>query len=468
MVIEFFSIIIRSRRSINGTSKTRFQHLTRIAVLKKFGFPKKFRVGFERSSDRDGMRRVFPFRRSWPAIGILAGMDVAFCIPAVASLSQAIESWQEFETLFDLTVALFTTAWLIGWSVAPLILTSILYLALTGREVLKARPGIVELGIGVPGLFLWIEMEADKLYNLRLTKPPEKSGTSWRGEHFSVVHCGDRVEFGSVVNAADLSKLKQDIEHATGTELRDERDDPHQTVELLATKVAPPSTKDVRPKKSSQKFVENVQSVTLYSMSTLFLIAANCVPVFGALYFGWELSDVMVLYWAESAVIGVYNLIKLAILSRWFILLVGPFFLGHFGAFMSVHFLFIYFIFVRGGEFSGGGDLTQVANLFIDLWPALLALAVSHGISFATNFIGKREFENRAVKEQMNAPYQRIVFMHIGILGGGFLVFVLGSPGPVLLLVVALKIVLDVRAHLKDHRSSSTLIGAVSERTVSR
>lgn len=462
------SSIAHLRRLIKEIQTTRLQIFTRIAVLKKFNFPKNFRVGFERSSDRDALRRVFPFQRSWLAIGILAGMDVVFFIPAVVSLTQAIESWQEFETLFDLTVALFTTAWLIGWSVAPIILTVLLYLVWTGREVLKARPGVVELGIGVPGLFLWIEMKADKLYNLRVAKPPENSGTSWRGEHFSVVYCGDRVEFGSAVNAADLSRLKQDIERATGTELQETSEAQQATQEGLATEVAPPLTKKVRRQKDSRKFVENVQPVTLVSISTLFLIVANCVPVFGALYFGWALSDIMVLYWAESAVIGIYNLIKLAIVSRWFIFLVGPFFIGHFGAFMSVHFLFIYFIFVRGGEFSGGGDLAQVANLFIDLWPALFALAVSHGISFWTNFVGRREFENRAVKEQMSAPYRRIVFMHVVILGGGVLVFVLGSPSPVLLLFVALKIVLDVRAHLKDHQSSSAPVGGVSESAVSR
>ena len=71
------------------------------------------------------------------------------------------------------------------------------------------------------------------------------------------------------------------------------------------------------------------------------LIFANLVPVAGTLFFGWRLSDVMVLYWAESAIIGFFNLCKIAVIGRWFALLAGPFFLGHFGGFMAVHFLFI-------------------------------------------------------------------------------------------------------------------------------
>ena len=88
--------------------------------------------------------------------------------------------------------------------------------------------------------------------------------------------------------------------------------------------------------------------VTLSSLSTLTLIIANLAPIAGAVFLGWNLGDVMVLYWAESAVIGFFNVCKIAVIGRWYALLAGPFFIGPFGAFMSVHFLLIYGIFIQG------------------------------------------------------------------------------------------------------------------------
>ena len=129
--------------------------------------------------------------------------------------------------------------------------------------------------------------------------------------------------------------------------------------------------------------------VTLASASSLALIIANVVPIAGMIFLGWELSDVMVLYWAESAVIGFFNVCKMAVIGRWMTLLAGPFFIGHFGAFMSVHFLFIYTIFVKGlqGDSVAGGSLAEVGQLFFGLWPALAILFASHALSFYRNFL---------------------------------------------------------------------------------
>ena len=56
------------------------------------------------------------------------------------------------------------------------------------------------------------------------------------------------------------------------------------------------------------------------------------------------------------------------------------------------------------------------------------------------------------MKDQMSEPYSRIIFMHLVIIFGGGLTLVLGEPTPVLLLVIGVKILLDVRAHLREHR----------------
>ncbi len=81
---------------------------------------------------------------------VLAAMDAAFIIPAIITSRQAMAEWGSFDSLFDLVAALFLSAWLLGWIIAPLIMTTILVLMVFGREVLKAGPGYVEIFVGIP------------------------------------------------------------------------------------------------------------------------------------------------------------------------------------------------------------------------------------------------------------------------------------------------------------------------------
>jgi hypothetical protein len=103
-----------------------------------------------------------------------------------------------------------------------------------------------------------------------------------------------------------------------------------------------------------------------------------------------------------------------------------------------------------GPQDTSGGDLAEVGQMFISMWPALAALFLSHGLSFFKNFIGRREYASRTTKDQMGEPYTRVVLMHLVIIFGGGLALILGSPTPVLLLVIAGKIAFDVRAHIKE------------------
>ena len=84
-------------------------------------------------------------------------------------------------------------------------------------------------------------------------------------------------------------------------------------------------------------------------------------------------------------------------------------------------------------------------------WP-LVALVISHGVSFTENFWGKREFENTTTDTLMQQPYKRIVLLHVAIIAGGFGVMALGSPLPLLVLIVIGKIALDIHLHRREHR----------------
>jgi hypothetical protein len=198
------------------------------------------------------------------------------------------------------------------------------------------------------------------------------------------------------------------------------------------------------------------------STSVLGLLLANLVPLVGVLGFGWDLGAIMLLFWAESGVIGFYALLRLCWVAGWSAIFLGPFFLVHFGGFMMGHLLFIYTLFIQGvnadGTVATGRDagLTEtLSDVFVPVFPALLALFLSHGISFVTNFLRQREFAGRDPADQMKEPYKRIVVMHLTIIFGGWLILALGMPTWALVLLVGLKTGVDLVAHRREHGAAA-------------
>lgn len=420
--------------------------------MKREGLRPRFRFGWPPAQGAGALRRVYPFRRSWIAIGVLAAFDAVFLFPAVTTFRQAVAEWSRFDSLFDLVGALFLSAWLMGWSIGPLLMTTLLLLMLFGRETLTVRPGSFAVTIGLPGLGLTATYDPGLMRNLRWNRPEPKSGTSWRGPHLVFDYGASRVEFGSDVDYATAEALRGSIEAASGTRIRTGPASPEAAFEARAGMAAAPEQPAPPPVQR--------EPLRFGAASTVALILANLVPLAGTVFLDWQLSDVMVLYWAESAVIGFYNLLKIIAIGRWSALLAGPFFVGHFGAFMAVHFLFVYGIFIEGMQPSGGGDLREVAALFVSLWPALLALFLSHGYSFVVNFMGRQEYRGRRVQDQMSEPYSRIVFMHLVLIFGGFLTMLLGGPTPVLVAVIVLKVAIDLRSHLKERERATASGGS--------
>jgi len=130
-----------------------------------------------------------------------------------------------------------------------------------------------------------------------------------------------------------------------------------------------------------------------------------------------------------------------------------PFFCFHYGMFTFVHGVFV--VGMLGGCFRVGGSFPG-PETFLGLirekhltW-ALLGLFASHAISFAHNYLARGEYRRADLKLLMGQPYGRIVVLHLTILLGGFLMMALRSPTVGLALLVVLKIILDLRAHLRE------------------
>lgn len=196
-------------------------------------------------------------------------------------------------------------------------------------------------------------------------------------------------------------------------------------------------------------------------LSVVALVLANLVPVFGVLVLGWELFPIMFLFWSENLIVGMFNVLKMFLASPGSVLswaskfFIIPFFCVHYGIFTFVHGFFIIWMFGGGmkgdGVFSGPADLWRFAQDHYCGW-AVLGLALSHAISFVTNYIGSGEYKRAVVTQLMAQPYGRIIVMHITILAGGFAMMALHSPPVGLLVLVALKIILDLTGHLRERK----------------
>jgi len=416
------------------------------------GIKPRFRIGFDWPGGGHGYRRVLPFRRSWLAILILGVLDAIFLIPLIGAFKQAFSGWVSYDSLFDLVMAIFLSAWMLGWAVAPVILTFILLVVLFGREVIRARPGIVELFTGLPFIGLITTYDVTKMRNLRLEPAQPKGGSSWRGAFMAFDYGANPVSFGSAVNPEMQADIESGLTAASGSLIGKGPAKPEDLQTAWETEEEVKPAMVALDDAGLDTAIGDVEPISWSSPSSIALIIANLVPVAGAAFLGWSLGEVMVLYWAESAVIGFFNLLKIIVISRWGALLYGPFFVGHFGGFMAVHFLFIYTIFVVGLQNEAGvsGNLSHVAGLFIGLWPALAALFISHAYSFFANFLGREEYRGKTVPEQMSEPYSRVIFMHLVLIFGGGVTLFLNNPTPVLLAVIAIKIYVDLKSHMKE------------------
>ena len=192
--------------------------------------------------------------------------------------------------------------------------------------------------------------------------------------------------------------------------------------------------------------------ITNVPHSAILLIAANLIVLFGAVYFEWNVFTIMFLFWAETAVIGFYSIIKLIKIAGIASIALIPFFILHFGGFMAGHAIFI-FGFFRPDAFSGGSfvSLDILREQVLLVWPMLGVLLVSHGYSFFKNYLGNKEYKGTDIGEQMFAPYKRIIIMHVTIIFGGFLTMLFQAPILSLVLLVALKTIADFIAHTKEH-----------------
>ena len=206
------------------------------------------------------------------------------------------------------------------------------------------------------------------------------------------------------------------------------------------------------------------------------LVVANLIPLIGVLFFGWSVWNILVIYWLENGIVGLINVLKMAVatgdeVTPGVTFMVNgrpatsatkmgliPFFIVHYGIFWFVHGIFVLTLPAFFSLMSDDG-------MTLDLGPvvfAALGLAISHGLSFWWNFLHGGEYRRTAAAALMFAPYRRLVALHITIIFGAFAVMFTGAPAAAVAVLVAIKTAIDLGLHLAEHRGELTPRGVVT------
>lgn len=210
-------------------------------------------------------------------------------------------------------------------------------------------------------------------------------------------------------------------------------------------------------------------------LTALPLIFYNLLPVAGVLFWDWTLFTVLLLYWLESGVIGVFNLARIGMAQapmsesfkinghhptgQYGKLMIMLFFPVHYGMFWIVHGVFVFVFFGLGfmpgavsTGFSGFEGLGEINTSGILLAVAVM-VATQIG-SFFFVFLGDREYQRISPDQQMSQPYSRVFVLHGVIIGGAFLIIQFGTTMAALALLVLLKLVADLVLHFRNAESA--------------
>jgi hypothetical protein len=198
---------------------------------------------------------------------------------------------------------------------------------------------------------------------------------------------------------------------------------------------------------------------TLGDLSLWGVVASNVFSIFIALIQGWNLGEVMWIFWAQSVIIGLINFVRILNLKEFSTenfqmndRSVAPteetkrqtafFFLFHYGFFH-----FIYSIFLWQEMPLSSANLPHLLFLLV----CALGFAGAHGFSFVHNL--NRDFKDKKpnIGSLMFYPYMRIVPMHLTIIFGSALTMS-GAGRLALLLFMVLKTFADAGMHVAEHR----------------
>jgi hypothetical protein len=179
------------------------------------------------------------------------------------------------------------------------------------------------------------------------------------------------------------------------------------------------------------------------------MIITNLVPIYGVLFLGWQVNDIILIYWFETGIVGLFNIPK--ILRSTVNMSVGHtidkkiniyfggfgailFFLAHYGGFWFVHSIIL-------SEAMNIDPFSIAANFQTYKW-SIISITAGYLISYKLDFLDLRKYE-RKPGYFMLPPYGRVAILHMTVLLGGSVGAFLDNPTPILFIMVVMRMIAD-------------------------
>jgi hypothetical protein len=225
--------------------------------------------------------------------------------------------------------------------------------------------------------------------------------------------------------------------------------------------------------------------------SGIIIILVNLMPLTGLVFFGWSVFQILILYWMESLIIGIFNIFKMlssgligsdgkfSIFGTVLGVFLSAFFTVHYGGFMFGHLIFL--MVLGSGIINGvnavtestspsmGDPITGAASYFLEKFQygfsspghffsgemfAVTLILLSHLYQFYSQFFKPQLYKAAEADQFMIQPYRRIVIMHITIIFGMIAVVLLNKNIGILIVWIVIKIIADIRGFYLDSRKT--------------
>jgi hypothetical protein len=202
-----------------------------------------------------------------------------------------------------------------------------------------------------------------------------------------------------------------------------------------------------------------------FSFNLIVLVLVQLAPLAGVYFLGWKSFDILMLFWAENLVIGLFVIAKM--LVRLFaardvpVVVLAPFFTVHYGAFCLGHGLMLL-------SWFGPPHLKPPPNVpeLIDfVWPlvravqqipglawSLALLAAGQFVAFVAVYLFQGGFRATTAQRLMGEPYPRIVMLHVAMIFGAAIARKFGDPFIAVVLLILFKAGGEVAIYLRNAR----------------
>lgn len=210
------------------------------------------------------------------------------------------------------------------------------------------------------------------------------------------------------------------------------------------------------------------------------MATATAIPIVGIIAFGWSGIQILLLYWFENALVGVFSLLRLALskpvyenradylkahpwllqhyplsAEDWAIAkklpvtrygsykeFFVPLFLGHYTFFLLVH---AFLIATLVAKLPGWEWWRLFENEWsVGLGMAVGSIAVTHGWRFWTEDLQGRRFTRSCPFLTMVYPYRRLLVLQVALLLGGLAIVKFALPAALAILLILVKAAFDM------------------------